>query len=345
MKHIHGGNVYRNSGMIDFSANINFLGMPDGIKQAALRGIEESFHYPEPESETLANAISDYYRLDNDKVVVGNGAAEVIFALASALKPQKALMVAPTFYEYEQALNTVNCAIERYYIITEEIKIDFLEKIDHKTDIVFICNPNNPTGSLTSKELLLQILAKSESVNATLVVDESFLDFSEDCETLTMIHEISKHSNLVVIKSFTKIFAMPGIRLGFALCGNNSLVAGMKERLQPWNVSLPAQYAGIAAIKELTDMSFITATREAVKKERTYLLRELADMGFTAYESAANFILLEGSTELGEFCKSRGVLIRDCSNFEGLGKGWFRIAVRSHEENERLIGILRDKVN
>lgn len=346
MLHKHGGDIYQNPNVIDFSANINFLGMPKAVKAAAMQGIEEAVHYPEAGNRTLVEKIAGFHALSASHVIAGNGAAEIIFALVHARKPQKALLTAPSFYEYEQALLGEGCEIIKYYLKKENAfkiqKVDeFLNRIYEGVDMVFLCNPNNPTGTLTERKVLERVLAACKQMGAVLVVDESFLEFCPMYEEYTMcgnLADLQMGNSLFILKSFTKMYAMPGLRLGFGLSADTELIRKMQENLQPWNVSLPAQYAGIVALQE---DEFIQKTRECVAAERQYLTKGLGELGLDVYEGAANFVLFFGQETLGERCLNKGILLRDCSNFDGLMKGWYRVAVKRHEENRELLNVLK----
>lgn len=337
----HGGDVYRYKGVLDFSANINYLGMPQAVKEAAIRGVEESLHYPQPQNEALIAAISDRYGVPASDIVCGNGAAELIFALTQAIKPKRALVMAPSFSEYEQALDGCGCEVLRVLLHAEQAfrpDESFLCEITPSIDVVFVCNPNNPTGGLMPFSYMEKVLAACEGADALLVADESFMEFVQGAESMRRLLGTSK--KLLVLQSFTKLYAMPGLRLGCCFCSDALLLERLRTQLQPWNVSLPAQYAGIAAMQELDfvqeSVKKITIGREYVTG-RLRLLPELS-----VYEGAANFLLFHGPEGLWQHCLEKGILLRDCSNFAGLGQGWYRMAIRSRQENERLLQVLAD---
>lgn len=346
MSHKHGGDIYNNSGVLDFSANINFLGMSEAVKLEALRGVEESIHYPEANNCRLVHTIAGYHSLSEENVIAGNGAAEIIFGLVNMVRPRKALLLAPTFYEYEQALTGVSCLIERYVLNKEQgfiLDESILQLVTSELDMLFICNPNNPTGKLVDKDLMDKLLCKCEECSVMLAVDESFLEFTELYDELTMCNYIDKTKHLFILKSLTKLYAMPGLRLGYGLCGDTDIVSKMKQNIQPWNISLPAQYAGVAALELGRD--YIIKTREEVKQQREYLMMELQRLGIEIYDSSVNFLLFKTQEEFAGQCLEKNILIRDCSNFNGLGNGWYRIAVRSHKENEKLIQVFESILN
>lgn len=341
-KHVHGGDVYRFRDYLDYSSNCNPLGLPGAVKEAIIEAIDASVHYPDVQCEELKAAIAAYEQTEEAYVVCGNGAAEVIFSLCLAGKPKTALLPAPTFAEYEQALESVDCRLSYYHLDRSSgfvLDEGILERIaQEKPDIFFVCNPNNPTGVLTEKRLLEELLQVCEEVGCLLVIDECFLDFIEEPQAYTMKEYLSKKQNLFLVKAFTKRYAMAGVRLGYGLTGNRSLLEKMQEVTQPWNVSGLAQAAGVAALKQT---AYVEEGRQLIFRERAFLKEELHNLGLRIFDSAANYLFFEGPKELAQKMKQHQILIRDCSNYVGLRQGDFRIAVRSHEENCRLVEALK----
>jgi len=338
--HRHGGDIYTNKNITDFSANINFKGMPKSVEEAAKKGVEQCGHYPDTEYRELKKALSQYEDVPENFIVCGNGAAEVIFSIVLALKPKKALVTAPAFYEYEKALQTLGCSIAKYKLKEEtgfELQDDFLNQITKEIDLVFLCNPNNPTGVLTEPEFLNKVIRQCERSNTMLVIDECFNEFLEEPKKYTMKDALMRTENLLILKAFTKIYGMAGLRLGYGLTNNASLVSRLKQVTQPWNVSIPAQMAGLAALKE---QDFVIQTRKEIKEEKEFLISSLEEMGYPVVGSKANYIFFQGSRTLYSECLTRGFLIRDCSDYEGLTGGWYRIAVRNREDNTALLSAL-----
>ncbi|MEG2639632.1 MAG: histidinol-phosphate transaminase [Clostridiales bacterium] len=338
--HKHGGDVYTYENMVDFSANINPLGIPQSIVLAATKGATLSAQYPDVECRELKKSLAIAEDIKSENIACGNGAADLIFSLVLATKPKKAIMLAPTFYEYEQALRAIDCEII-YHQLTEtnnfELKNDYLNILDESVDIIFICNPNNPTGLLVDKDFLAKVLEKCEKNNILFVLDECFNDFLDYPTEYSMKDFIPKSKNLFILKAFTKLYAMAGLRLGYGFSSNQELMAKIKEVTQPWNVSTPAQHCGIAALKET---EYVAKARKIVKEERDYLQKSLESLGLTLYNSMANYIFFKGPENLGDKTKEHGFMIRDCSNYHGLTNGFYRIAVRDHNENTGLIAVL-----
>ena len=338
--HKHGGDIYRNQGVVDYSANINFRGMPESVRQAAKDAIDASVCYPDPQCEKLKAAIAKKENVPAEWIFCGNGAADVIFSLMLALKPQKALLPIPSFYEYRQALESVGCQISEILLKEDEafcLQKRFVNEIPMDTDMVCLCNPNNPTGMLIPHRLLKRILEKCRKLGILLVVDECFLDFVKEPEEYSLKRSLSGFNNLFILKAFTKRYAMAGVRLGYGLCSNRKLMEKMELHVQPWNVSTMAQAAGIQA---LTETKYVEEGRQLVFRESQWLKNEMTRIGYKVFPSEANYIFFKGPEELYEFCLRKRILIRDCSNYPGLTKGFYRIAVKRHEENVKLIQVL-----
>ncbi|MDC7286997.1 threonine-phosphate decarboxylase CobD [Blautia schinkii] len=340
MKHIHGGNVYQYKDCLDFSANCNPLGTPQSVKEAVIKSLEHISDYPQVGCRPLREAVGAYEQVDPENVICGNGAAELIFSLCRAGKPGRALLPAPTFAEYEQALESVGCEVEHFWLDEAEdfrLSGEFLKALHKKLDIVFLCNPNNPTGLLLERSFLTDILKRCAELEIFLVVDECFLDFVKGPEDYTLKGVIHQYPNLFILKAFTKRYAMAGIRLGYGICGNRELLEQMELSTQPWNVSTMAQAAGIAALRE---KDYVEDGRRTVFAEAEYLKTEMSALGLKVYPSQANYIFFKGPEELFASCVEKGILIRDCSNYPGLCKGYFRVAVKKHEDNEKLVAVL-----
>ena len=346
----HGGDFWsacpgKGGVMLDFSANLNPLGMPEAVKQAARRAIDGAEHYPDPFCRKLAAAIARRDGIPAGWIVCGNGAADLIFRLAFALRPRKALVTAPTFSEYEQALTAVGCTTSHHLLREEEnfsLTERILEDLTPNTDILFLCTPNNPTGAPIGEKLLAAILSRCREYGTRLVLDECFLHLSDGGEENSRTGFLMEYPELVLLRAFTKCYAMPGLRLGYCITGDE----GLRERLwtcaQPWSVSAVAQAAGLAALTECPGHP--ASARAFLAKERPFLAKALEELGMKVYPASANYLLFRraGCTDLKERLAQRGVLIRSCGNYPGLGPDYYRVAVRPHEENLVLIQTLRE---
>ena len=340
-KNPHGGDVYGEEVLLDFSANTNPYGTPQGILDAVCQSLQEMHRYPDPYCRKLVRKIAEFEGVPKEYILCGNGAAELIYAYCEAVRPAVAVELAPTFSEYSLGLERIECRMERYTLRQEnEFQLDdgflpFLEQV--RPDAVFLCNPNNPTGKLISIELLDKILAFCAEHGNRLFLDECFLDLSDGGES--MKRYLADHPNLFILKAFTKSYGMAGIRLGYCLTSDAVLLERMSRAVQPWNVSSLAQAAGIAALDE---EAFLRRTRETVRVEREWLKQELTAFGFCVCSSAANYLLFKAPDDLHIRLKARKIAIRNCDNYHGLGAGWYRTAVRLHEENESLIRAIKE---
>lgn len=335
----HGGDIYRNKINIDFSVNSNPLGPQPEVIRAICDASGRICCYPDIFCEDLRKAISRFEQIPSDLIICGNGAAELFFAVVLAVKPKMALLLSPTFSEYERALKVTESSVT-YYELNEregfQAREDILEYITPGLDLFFLCNPNNPTGQVIPKEMLLKIAKRCRECQTVLVLDECFVDFLDTPEQYEMKEKMLCYPELVIIKAFTKLFCMPGLRLGYAMCGNEKLLHGMRNSLQPWNISLPAQEAGVAALSNCEN--YLKKTKLLLAEERKYLIQRLQKAGCIVYGSKANYIFFRAKDEeLYEKALKAGFLIRDCSDYRGLKKGYYRIAVRTREENERII--------
>ena len=340
MKHIHGGDVYHHQGCVDFSANCNPLGTPDKVRQAVADSLDELVNYPQVGYESLKKAIAQYEQVNKEQVICGNGAAELIYTLILALRPRQALVLAPTFAEYEQALENLGCRVDYYGLKREcsfQPQSDFFDRLTPQVDVVFLCNPNNPTGLLLEREFLERVLDICDKHQTMLVVDECFLDFVKEPKKYSLKEELSENPHLFLLKAFTKRYAMAGVRLGYGLCQNLDLLERMGRMTQPWNLSVIAQKAGIAALKE---EDYVRRGRQIVFQEIERMKQEFQKLGIKTYDSQANYLFFEGPKDLWEKCLDKGILIRDCSNYTGLSKGYYRVAVKMPQENDRLLKAL-----
>ena len=343
MKHVHGGNIYTYKNCLDFSANCNPLGTPESVKQAVRDSLDHLKDYPQVGYAPLKEAIAAYEDVKPENIICGNGAAELVFSLCHALKPKKALIPIPTFAEYEQALESVGAEVEHVLLKEEDefrVQDSFIDWLHKDLDMVFLCNPNNPTGILTDREFLFRLLRVCREMGIFLVVDECFQDFIREPGQYSLKAQLPRYHNLFLLKAFTKRYAMAGVRLGYGISENTELLEKMTMVTQPWNISVMAQEAGIAALKE---KEYVENGRQIVFEEAKYLKEKLQELGMEVFPSEANYIFFKGPENLFEKCVEHGILIRDCSNYFGLKRGYYRVAVRTHEENEKLIQSMQEE--
>ena len=331
--HKHGGDIYTNSGKIDFSANINPLGMPENVALAAKNAVDYANVYPDVSCSKLKKAISKRENIAEENIICGNGAAELIFAVCMAKKPKRAVLICPSFEEYRQALVAVDCEITNFYLKEEnDFKLgeDFLDALLPSCDIIFVCNPNNPTGQMVEKNLFVKIIEKCLANDILLVADECFNDFISQNQRYT----VKDIKNIFILKAFTKMYAMAGIRLGYGICSDIELLEKMKMCMQPWSVSVVAQAAGVVAAQEV---DFAEKTLCIIETEKEYLLKEIFPLAQKVYGFSANYIFFKEKKDFGDKMLLSGIIIRNCGNYQGLKEGFFRIAIKSREDNLKLI--------
>lgn len=342
-KYEHGGDIYSRNIKLDFSANINPLGMSENVIDAIHRAVGECINYPDPHCRALCGKIAETEDVTAEYVICGNGASDMIYRAVFAVRPKRALITAPTFSEYERALEAAGCDI-RIFDLSEENGFELSEDIIpalEGMDMVFLCNPNNPTGKLISPELLNLIAEKCREAGIILILDHSFIDFSENAAEYPAGKLCEKGA--VIIKAFTKMYSVPGLRLGYMICSdsvfrNKVILAG-----QSWSVSVPAQAAGLAALE---DKDLVKRSVIYISREKRYINEYMGRFPvIDIYPSEANFLLIRTEKPIDEILLKYDIAIRSCRNFRGLGENFFRMAVRSHEDNLKLIFILRKELS
>ncbi len=345
----HGGNIRRLAetagrtagDLIDFSANINPLGPPEWLRPLISSRIESLVHYPDPDCGLLTKAASNFYRVKPDEVLLGNGSTEILYQIPRSVPRKRAVIPSPAYADYATAADLCGLQVVRLVLKEENgfrLGLGELEKHLEGDEIVFIGQPNNPTGLLCPTELLRELARRNPST--LFVIDEAFADFVEGLDRMTQ----KRPPNVFVLLSLTKFYAIPGLRLGCAV-GDPALVREIRRFIPPWSVNALAQAVGEAA---LNDGPYASRSRGTVRKLRKELVEDLHSIsGLTVYPGEANFLLVRlgrgmpASPLLGEELLREGIAIRVCTNFTGLDERFFRVAVRTEEENERLIASLR----
>lgn len=362
----HGGNIIkicstyglRPEDILDFSANINPLGFPEVIVGVINSNLQAILHYPDPDCIELKKALTKRHPFGEANIIIGNGSTELFYLIPRAFGVKKGFIFQPTFTEFARALRSSGVTVDE--IICDEDDMSNLHLIEYAKlfaaaaslkgprnrhnkfgSIIFLCNPNNPTGLLIKKWEILELA--NQLRDTLIVVDEAFMDFVPTFEDYSVMTYAPEMENLIMVRSLTKFFGMPGIRLGF-LVAHKDLVNMMVEYKEPWTVNSLAQMAGKAAI---SDESFILKSREYTNKERLFLYEQVSKIkGLLPFEPSANFILvkiIEEGLDASILCErliKYGIAIRDCSNFIGLSERYFRTAVRKREENIRLLEAL-----
>lgn len=347
---MHGGNIYGNEIEYDFSVNLNPLGTPESVRDALAAALNHVEEYPDPKYRELRRKLANYWQLAEKQLVLGNGASELILGIIRTLAPKTCMVTAPCYSGYETALNAAapSCRIHRISLRAEDdftLPENICQEIARvKPNLLILTNPNNPNGKRISVNRLREIADACRTEGTVLLMDECFLALSGGDED-SLIHCIrSEALPAVVLRAFTKTFAIPGVRLGYAVC-SAPMAERIRRELPEWNLSVFAQYAGRAALEAAAGgtSGYLTASVEMVAREREYLMAELESLGLRVFPSDANYILFQfRDRELHQKLLDKGILIRDCRDYHGLTAGFYRTAVRTHRENTALLRCLRN---
>ena len=318
---LHGGNIYklkRDNGIevLDYSSNINPLGVPSSFKKAVIENFESLEKYPDIDYIELRTAIGDYNNCSIDNVVVGNGATEVLFLYMKAVKAKKVLIIAPTFAEYERAAKAAGRDVKFFplskdFSLNENMLLEFITD----EDVVVMCNPNNPTGKFQNLEKIKKIADFLERKNKKLFIDEAFIEFVDNWKDKTAF--LLKHKNIFILRALTKFFALPGVRLGYGLTYDETILNEIKNIREPWSVNGVAEIAGKTM---LLDSLYIHETENWIKKEKLWFYEELCKVdNIEVTPTETNFILVKLLSDNAKSFRKKmienGVLVRDASNF------------------------------
>jgi threonine-phosphate decarboxylase len=349
----HGGNVKQicdkyglnPDEIIDFSASINPLGCPAVVRKAVTEQFNDILHYPDSQCTDLRKTIAARIPCNESNVIIGNGSNELFYLIPRALQPKKGVLLQPTFGEFKDAF--FNSNIDVVEIVNDDknfpvINTNISRLKSDEDSMVFLCNPNNPTGQLTRREDIIELV--KDNPNRLIVIDEAFMDFVEDDEKYSVIKDAPLMDNLIVVRSLTKFYGFPGLRLGY-LVTNESIINKLMRYKEPWTVNIIAQVAGMAAIN---DEEFATNTRQYVSGEKTFLYDGLTNIkGIHPFQPTVNFILVRigdkviTTSKIQDLLLKNNILIRNCSNFVGLDETYFRVAVKTREDNLKLLSALK----
>ena len=354
----HGGDIYGNKNIeLDFSVNLSPIGPPKevcGLLTEDWTGILTN--YPDPEYRELRQALSQKLELPEDWILCGNGASELLMAVVQAVRPKRAMIPVPSYQGYERALQAVGAEIlfyqldrEKGFALTEDIleRADGLKKLAGTKEeiMLFLCNPNNPVGKGIEPALLNKIADYCKANHIYLVMDECYLDLLTDAQSRTMKRKLPENPFLIIVNAFTKVYALPGIRLGYLMTGNEELRERIRLQQPEWSVSMLAQRAGIAA---LGSKEYLNEAGQAVRTEREYVCAQLQELGMKVFDGEAPFVMFLSRKELYEALKEKGILIRRCDEIRGVrdpseeNGHYYRIGLRSHAENVRLMKAIRE---
>ena len=339
--------------IISFSANVNPLGISYKLRSTLAGQIDAITTYPDREYTALRHSIGTYVNINPDQIIVGNGATELISLSFQNLKPQKALLVSPTYSEYEREITSIGGKVT-YYFLKEEQNFtlymeDFLSQLTMDLDLLILCNPNNPTSTALNVTQLKSILTECKKKQIFVLIDETYIEFVMDIQEYSSIPLTKEYDNLMVLRGISKFFAAPGLRLGYGVCSNRQLLNHINEKKNPWTINTLASIAGEIMF---SDTAYITETRNLIHSERERVCQVLsACPKLKVYEPTANFVLVKllgnevTAHQLFEACIHKGLMIRDCSTFPGLDEHFFRICFMKPEQNdallETILGILK----
>ena len=352
VRQVHGGDIYslaRRLGcpedqITDFSASVNPLGISPRALTAITGSLGRLNYYPDPQTKQLKEQLSAHHCIPPQCLLIGNGSTELIYLLPRVLRPKRVLIVSPTFSEYEKACQLIGARIHEVRLQAQDefqISADSIVSQYRKgIDMLFLCNPNNPTGQLLPQEEILWLVKQAARWSILVVADEAFMDYLPDQSLLSLPHKGAiDHPNLVVLRSFTKFFALSGLRAGY-LVARPGLIKKLEARREPWSVNTLAQ---IAARESLLDEAYIKESLRFMEAERPKFISEFSSIpGIQIIHSQANFVLMQvtkqrlTAQDLYESLALQGLLLRSCESFKGLGPEYLRVAIKRREENKRL---------
>ncbi|MCD4782061.1 MAG: aminotransferase class I/II-fold pyridoxal phosphate-dependent enzyme [Candidatus Omnitrophica bacterium] len=345
LSYLHGGNIHeivrdKKIKVIDFSANINPLGIPEKIKRDLFKVFHQVEHYPDIESFELRRQIANYWDINHENILVTNGSVEGLYLLMQMYRPKNVCIPVPSFTEYERAARLIKSTVQKFCLRERDGFIPDLD-VFKKADMLVIGNPNNPTGNyLRDKTNLLENLPFKN-----IIIDEAFMDFEEKALQPSLIQIACKTDKITVLRTFTKFFCLPGLRVGY-LVSHKKNIKRLQQKQLPWSVNYLAQ---TAARMILNDNGFIKKSIKTINEERKYLAGQLQSINsIKVFPSVTNFLLIKilnkniTSKILRNALLNKGIIIRDCSNFRGLNNQYVRIAVRNRKENSKLVQEIKE---
>lgn len=354
--HFHGSDLeqieqiygIRKEDIVSFSANVNPLGISPNLRRTLSEHLDAITTYPDREYTSLRHCIADYIHSNPENIIVGNGSTELISLFIQIEHPKKAMVIGPTYSEYEREI-FLGGGTTHYYPLKEKNDFsldmeDFLSHLNESIDLLVICNPNNPTSSAITREQMRQILDTCKQFDIFVMVDETYVEFADNMEQITSVPLTNYYNNIIILRGTSKFFAAPGLRLGYAVTGNRDLIKAINTRQNPWTINSLAVIAGELMF---SDEDYIRKTKELISSERTRVYEALNNSpDFKAYLPNANFVLVKilkdslTSQELFDRAIRQGLMIRDCSTFPFLDQKYIRLCFMNPEDNTRLLNCL-----
>lgn len=335
--------------ILSYSANVNPLGISPLLKDTLIKQVDAIMTYPDRDYDKLRASIGEYNNISKEYISVGNGSTELISLYIHLTKPKKALLIGPTYSEYEREITISGGACDYFMLHHEDdfaLHLDQLkETLTNDYDLLILCNPNNPTSTALDHSILEPIISFCHQHNVLMIIDETYVEFTDDIATITAVPLTAKYDNLVILRGISKFFASPGLRLGYAICGNLSLLKKIEDNKNPWSINTLAALGGEVMFQ---DTAYINQTKELICTERNRIYKELSSWdSIYCYAPTVNFILCKilvpniTGQDLFTACIKEGMMIRDCSSFEGLDDFFFRFCFRNPDENDRLLATLK----
>lgn len=337
--------------IVSFSANVNPLGISPRLRDELASHIDAIASYPDRDYRDLRVAIGTYASAEPEHIIVGNGTTELISLFIEIIRPKKALIIGPTYSEYEREITLAGGRC-RYYALSGERDFvldieDFrktLEARSDELDLIVLCNPNNPTSGLISRSDMRAILDVCKKHSIYVLTDETYVEFTEDVAGATAVPLTAYYNNLIILRGTSKFFATPGLRLGYAITGNADLLSNVRQVKNPWMINSLAEIAGKLMF---SDIDYIEKTRALIREERNRLFAAFETSGrYHPYKPAANFMLIKieddavNSTALFEKAIREKLMLRDCSTFPFLNDRYIRVCFMKPADNGRLLDVL-----
>lgn len=331
--------------VLDFSANLNPIGPPNWLKDALQESYQSITRYPDPSYSQTTAAVAQFEGIDQENILLTNGGAEAIFLVAKYFEKGKACIVHPTFLEYERACRHYHIEVEDLFYELENgftLPMSLIIEKLNKTDVLFLCRPNNPTGTVIAEQDIKQLLEAAKETNTYIVVDEAFVDFLP-AAIPSLSGWLACYPNLILLRSLTKMYTIPGLRIGYMMA-NPNIISILKNEQIPWSIN---SLVDAIVPKLLADKNFVNQTKAWLHEQSAYIHKTLPDMEFSLTPSQVNFYLLRDhkrpneTDKLFTFLLRRGIVTRHTHNFKGLHGDYLRLAIRSKEENKQLVTMLQ----
>ncbi len=358
--HFHGSDLekieqiygIKKENIVSFSANVNPLGLSGRLKSELASHLDVICSYPDREYTKLRNVIGQYLNCPPENILMGNGSTELITLFIKTVSPEKALIIGPTYSEYERELS-LGGGTSLYYPLKEEdgFKLDcddLIGTLNESIDMLILCNPNNPTSSAVRRSDMRRILDACKTCDIFVMVDETYVEFVEEYDRITCVPLTDSYNNLCILRGISKFFAAPGLRLGYAVCGDSDLMKDIAAIKDPWTINSVAEIAGTIMF---TDSDYIKATKDLIFSERARVTDALRSIpGLKVYDPVANFVLCRITKEnvdadiLFDKAIRSNMMIRNCSSFPFLDNTYFRICFMNPDDNDRLLALIREVV-